>query len=50
MNQLSLRNNQLNFNTSGDLPIILVEDFKNIPKTNKETKKCQHVIGQTWKT
>ena len=43
---LSLRNNWWKFQTSGILPIIL----ENVPQDQwRETERCQHVAGWTWK-
>ena len=48
--QLSSRNNQLKFKTSGKPAIILEESIECISDGFRKPERCQqHVIGWTWK-
>ena len=49
MNQLSLRNNRLKFETSGQSPIISEEFIEYIRIWKRKTGGCQHVTGCTCK-
>ena len=49
MSQLSLRNNRLNFKTSGKLPTILGESIEYTSYLNSKNKRYKRVTGQTWK-
>ena len=44
------RNNQLKFKTAGNFTDHFLRNLWNLPQiTNRETERCQLVIGWTWK-